>query len=391
MVDPTLTSFNAVAALVVDAEARPRDRGEPRCADRLAADLTRAEAAVLDARQRRLDVDDGLLGAFLEPVLQLAVERRGRSVGHVVVDAAAADLAELVLDGAGVVALEERDGVGQPRELLLEALLERAGVDVAHVDFLSAARSPKTEGSARLHLPPGEVAPGGRRLVVLDGCERLDGRELRRSSGVTAWNSRVSSRLGHCSGGSSAAGSSVRDSSTMPSAVRRSVSTRRASANRRSRSACATRVIDRASWRASARISSASRSACSFASAATFCADDERGREERLPLLDLREQALDVFELVGQLPALAPDLFEAVRDVLDQAVRVRTLVTAQRASDTDVSQLNRCVTHALSSQCSRSRIAITIRSTAIRAKTATIGERSIGPIANGSMRRHSRR
>ena len=41
-------------------------------------------------------------------------------------------------------------------------------------------------------------------------------------------------------------------------------------------------------------------------------------REQRLALLDLGELLLDLLELVGQLAAVAPDLFEAVGDVLEQ-------------------------------------------------------------------------
>ena len=98
---------------------------------------------------------------------------------------------------------------------------------------------------------------------------RLHRRKLGCSSagGRIAWDSRVSWRLGHARAGSAcgpagapAARPRLLDS---PSAARSSVSTRRTSANSRSRSACAARVTDRASWWASAMISSASRLAAS--------------------------------------------------------------------------------------------------------------------------------
>jgi hypothetical protein len=87
-------------------------------------------------------------------------------------------------------------------------------------------------------------------------------------------------------------------------------------------------------------ITSASRFAASRIS-------DERRCEERLAMLDLGEDLLDVFELVGQLPAIAPDLFEAVRDVLDQLLGLELLVAPEcRTPDLHMPQLNWCVPHA---------------------------------------------
>src|SRR5665213_376330 len=68
--------------------------------------------------------------------------------------------------------------------------------------------------------------------------------------------------------------------------------------------------------------------------------------KQRLALLHLGEDLLDVFELVGQLTTVAPDLFEAVRDVLEELLGLELPVAAERrTADLDVPQLNWCVPH----------------------------------------------
>src|SRR5205807_566698 len=71
--------------LVVDAEARPRDRREPPGSDRLPAHLAGSEGPGLDLAQRVGDRGKRLLRALLEALVELAVVGRGRSVAEVVV------------------------------------------------------------------------------------------------------------------------------------------------------------------------------------------------------------------------------------------------------------------------------------------------------------------
>src|SRR3954454_4299418 len=117
----------------------------------------------------------------------------------------------------------------------------------------------------------------------------------------------------------------------------------------------------------------------------------ERRSEQRLALLDVREEPLEVLQLVGELAALAPHDLETRRHVVEQLVDLVLLVAEQRAAEPHVPQLYGCVPHSVSSQCVISRIAITIRSSTISTTTATIGEKSIGPVENGMIRRQNRR
>ena len=126
--DPTRTSFNRPGA-GRRCRARPRDRAEPVLADRLAAHLAGAIRAVVDPAERGVDLRQRLLSALGEPLVELAVERRRRRVAEVVVGAAAPDLAELVLDGARVLVVEELDRLREARALLVEERPELAGVD----------------------------------------------------------------------------------------------------------------------------------------------------------------------------------------------------------------------------------------------------------------------
>ena len=84
-------------------------------------------------------------------------------------------------------------------------------------------------------------------------------------------------------------------------------------------------MIERASLWASATISSASRLRRVLGLGRRLLGGDERRREQLLALLELAEPLLDVLDLVGQLAALAPDLLEAVGDVLEQLVDVARL------------------------------------------------------------------
>src|SRR5207248_4778587 len=56
---------------------------------------------------------------------------------------------------------------------------------------------------------------------------------------------------------------------------------------------------------------------------------DQRRREQRFALLDLVQMLLDVFELVGELAALAPNVLEAVGDVGEAHIGFRPPVAAQ--------------------------------------------------------------
>ena len=120
---------------------RPRDRGEALAADRLAADLTVAVTTFLDAPQRGVDLLDGVLRALLEALVELAVVRRRRHVGKVVVVAAAADLSELLLDGARVLPLQKSDSAVEPDPLGLQELLVLGRLDARHLESF-ARRSP---------------------------------------------------------------------------------------------------------------------------------------------------------------------------------------------------------------------------------------------------------
>jgi hypothetical protein len=76
---------------------------------------------------------------------------------------------------------------------------------------------------------------------------------------------------------------------------------------------------------------------------------DERVGEKHLALLEVGELLLGVLELVGELPALAPDLLEAVCHVFEHAVRLVAPIAEKPSADPHMPQFDRCVPHLLSS------------------------------------------
>src|SRR4051794_20758838 len=180
-------------ALVVDAEPRPGDRGEPAFTDRLAAHLAGAVAPVVELAEGVLDRVERLLRAFLEGVVELAIEGRGRGVAEVAV-ARGDEVTELVGDAAGVLTLEEFDGVHQPLLLLEQASAVLRSVDVRHarrvlgmLGRLTPRRSPcqTTECRRPRALPRRHAAPPPTR--GLPRARRLPSRSPR-----TLWCSRGS-------------------------------------------------------------------------------------------------------------------------------------------------------------------------------------------------------
>src|SRR4051794_33713117 len=126
-------------ALVVDAQEGPRAGAQPFLADLAAAALADAVGAVLDLRERALDLGERLVRALLDPLVELAVEGDGRHVAEVVVDAAAGELTDLVLHRLPVI-VQVRDRALEARALLLEKGAELGDVQGAHrVSFPAAA------------------------------------------------------------------------------------------------------------------------------------------------------------------------------------------------------------------------------------------------------------
>ena len=90
---------------------------------------------------------EGLLRPLFEAFVELAVVRDGREIAEMVV-IACRDLAELVLEAAGVLALEELHGCAQSSALLLELLSQRIRVEVAHLRSFLPAAAPANRRSA---------------------------------------------------------------------------------------------------------------------------------------------------------------------------------------------------------------------------------------------------
>ena len=88
-VEPRGARLGSLTALrlarVVDAERRPGIRLEPLRRRSPCRSRARSVRAVLDPLQRGVDLGEHLLRVLLERVVDLAVERRGRGVGEVVV------------------------------------------------------------------------------------------------------------------------------------------------------------------------------------------------------------------------------------------------------------------------------------------------------------------
>ena len=434
--EPTRTSRCSTvaqpsAALVVDAEARPWDRGQALLADRLAAELAGAVGAVVDALQRGVDLVERLLRALLEALVELAVVRDGRHVGEVVVVAAAADLAELVLDAARVLLVQEGDRAVQPGALGLAAASGTRPCRCASLWSPFPRRSPPraaarsrpgrcrparpscpatcarrrsrrpARGSASVsassrttaafalpssgawvdaHLP-GSAVPAddpGRGSAGRDpqlqarahsesvartparptprrscgpgsGCRRPPAL-LRRteraaaaarrppaarrarplgcgatSGWIAAWNSRVSSRFGHSSSASPASVDGRQLLLRLLDHPERGAQQRLDPAHlgeqplalalraARDRARLGVRLGDDQLRLALRLVSRVGR---------RVLGGDERRREQLLALLDVGRALLEVLDLVGELAALAPDLLEAVGDVLQQLLDV---------------------------------------------------------------------
>ena len=74
-----------LAPLVVEAERRVRNRVEPLLRDRCAADGAGAVGAVVDPRERVVDLGDDVLGVLAERLVELAVDEIGRVIGEVLI------------------------------------------------------------------------------------------------------------------------------------------------------------------------------------------------------------------------------------------------------------------------------------------------------------------
>src|SRR5581483_2740563 len=95
--------------LIVDAERCPRAGPQALFGDRVAAALADAVRALVETRERTVDLRERLLGAFLESLVELTVEGDRRHVAEMVVGAAAGQLAELGLEVARTVLVEVGD------------------------------------------------------------------------------------------------------------------------------------------------------------------------------------------------------------------------------------------------------------------------------------------
>src|SRR5262249_12333333 len=114
-----------LAALVVDAEHRPRPRLETLVADRLPAPHAVSVAAVLDPRKGAVDRLQDRRSVVLEAVVHLPVERDRRDVAGMVV--VRADLL-LVRQRPRVLAVQVLDRVDDPLALLEQQTPEMVAV-----------------------------------------------------------------------------------------------------------------------------------------------------------------------------------------------------------------------------------------------------------------------
>ena len=73
----------------------------------------------------------------------------------------------------------------------------------------------------------------------------------------------------------------------------------------------------------------------------------EGRREQVLPPTNVLELLRELVDLVGQLSTLAPDVLEAGRNLVEQALGRIALVSEQRASEADVSQFDWAIGHGL--------------------------------------------
>src|SRR5712691_2188792 len=84
---------------------------------------------------------------------------------------------------------------------------------------------------------------------------------------------------------------------------------------------------------------------------------DERRPQQRLELAVPPEVRLELLDLVGEVGAFAPDVFEARRDLVEQIVDNCSLVAADSGlRGLEVSDLDGSERHGLPFQCKRSRM-----------------------------------
>ena len=133
--EPTRTSTGRTGSLTrapssAGSRCRATPTDTPRAARRDLAAAVRARPvrAVLDPLQRGVDLGEHLCRVLLERVVDLAIERRRRRLGELVV-VRAGDLLHLVVEAAGMLLAEVRD-----RVVHALALLEQDGAEVLGVD-----------------------------------------------------------------------------------------------------------------------------------------------------------------------------------------------------------------------------------------------------------------
>src|SRR5207237_5015798 len=72
---------------------------------------------------------------------------------------------------------------------------------------------------------------------------------------------------------------------------------------------------------------------------------DEGRAQERLQLAEALEVGLELFDLVGEVCTVAPDLLEARDDLLEHAVGRRAAIAEEAAPEPDVADLDGCECH----------------------------------------------
>ena len=111
----------------------------------------------------------------------------------------------------------------------------------------------------------------------------------------------------------------------------------------------------------------------------------ERRAQEGLELAVPDEVAFQLLQLVGEVGARAPHVLEARDRVGEEAIDLAAAIPEEAAAEAGVTELDRREGHQR-----LSRIALRTFCSTSRTITATIGERSIGPIC-GTKRRKMRR
>src|SRR5918994_709842 len=126
-------------AFAIDAESRPRHRLESFSGDGCAAVDAFSVGAVLDPLQGGVDRAEQPLVVLFERVADLALDRLRGRVRQVLVSAARNELPALILQRAGVLLVEVREGSRYRLPLLDEQVAEVLDVDRAHRESLRAA------------------------------------------------------------------------------------------------------------------------------------------------------------------------------------------------------------------------------------------------------------